>query len=349
MSQSVDSMLGIINNANQTATILDAQRNIAETLRASNERNLSSILGGISSEIQKTDSLINMNNSFANQNLSTVGASLKDLIQTTGNTQLSATERNGSLALSAIESVNSGLSHAIERNGGANVNATDRNGAANLLATERIGGNLSAIANQNNSILMNGIKESQVTSERNFGETRLFNANGLQNLERRVGDYYLQSEKNFGRVESDLVRVENSIGRLVDNHHNAAMIELLKTHAALDKSIDRNELQITRQASDNYANIQIEAAKNKSLLEQKIADIGNDIKLTLLKDNSDTRNLINSYNNDNLRNDLQSERIIHALHHHHNHHNHHYDRDFYRSHFFPYPHFPHNNNNNTPN
>ena len=47
------------------------------------------------------------------------------------------------------------------------------------------------------------------------------------------------------------------------------MIELIKTHAALDKSIDRNEIQITRQASDNYANIQIEAAKNKAALEQK--------------------------------------------------------------------------------
>lgn len=40
MSQSVDSMLGIINNANQTATILDAQRNIGDSLRSTAERNI---------------------------------------------------------------------------------------------------------------------------------------------------------------------------------------------------------------------------------------------------------------------------------------------------------------------
>jgi len=37
---SVDAMLGIINNANQTATIVDTQRNTVETLRAASERNL---------------------------------------------------------------------------------------------------------------------------------------------------------------------------------------------------------------------------------------------------------------------------------------------------------------------
>ena len=37
---SVDSMLGIINNANQTATLIDSQRNISDNLRAASERNL---------------------------------------------------------------------------------------------------------------------------------------------------------------------------------------------------------------------------------------------------------------------------------------------------------------------
>jgi len=44
-----------------------------------------------------------------------------------------------------------------------------------------------------------------------------------------------------------------------------------------------------------------------------------------IKDNNDTRTLINKLNNDNTRYDYQSEKIIHALHHHHGHHhgNHH--------------------------
>ena len=373
MSQSVDSMLGILNNANQTATLLESNRNAVDSLRSANERNLSSILQGIATEAQKTDNLISMNNNFANQNLSTVSASLKDLIQATGSVQLSATERTGAAGVATTDRIGSLLSHSIERIGGDNINATDRNGSmishslerigsdninaterngsANLIASERIGGVLANLANQNNSILMNGIRDTEVTNERNFGETRLFNSTGFQNLERRVGDYYVNTEKNFGRIESDMIRVENSLGRLADNHHNSSMIELLKTHAAIDKSIDRNEINIIRQASDNYANIQIEAAKNKLALEQKISDIGNDIKLTLLKDNNDTRNLITGYNNDNIRNDLQSERIIHALHHHHNHHDdrHHHRDHHYGSHFFPYPYqLPNNMPNQQP-
>jgi len=118
-------------------------------------------------------------------------------------------------------------------------------------------------------------------------------------------------------------------------------MEILKMHASLDKSIDRSENNITRQASDNYANIQIEAAKNKAALEQKMTELGNDIKISLFKDNNDTRQLINSYNNDNIRNDLQSEKIIHALHHHypHHHNNHHEDRHDRHHHYYP-PFFP---------
>ena len=43
MSQSVDAMLGIINNANQTNTIIDAQRNIAENQRSANERSMTAM------------------------------------------------------------------------------------------------------------------------------------------------------------------------------------------------------------------------------------------------------------------------------------------------------------------
>ena len=49
-----------------------------------------------------------------------------------------------------------------------------------------------------------------------------FNSTQNQHLERRISDYYLQSEKNFRKLETDLSRVENSIGRLMDNHHNNA-------------------------------------------------------------------------------------------------------------------------------
>jgi len=53
MSQSVDAMLGMLNNANQTATIIDSQRNISDNLRAATERNLNALMQGITSEYQK--------------------------------------------------------------------------------------------------------------------------------------------------------------------------------------------------------------------------------------------------------------------------------------------------------
>lgn len=341
MSQSVDAMLGILNNTNQTATIIDSQRNISDNLRAATERNLNALMQGITSETQKTDNLITMNNAFANQNLSSIGTSLKDLIQTTGNTQLSAVERTGAATIGATDRIGSMLSHSIERIGGDNINATDRNGAANLIATEKIGNSLSGLLNANNNLINSSIKESQVTSERNFGETRLFNSTQNQNLERRIGDYYLQAERNFHGLNNDLLKVETSLGRLMDNHYNTGMMELLKVHASLDKSISQNENNLMKQASDNYANIQIEAAKNKFSIENKITELG----LNIFKDNNETRNLINSYNNDNIRNDLQTERIIHAMHHHHPYHHHHdrhhdhHDHDRHH-HYYPPPFFP---------
>jgi len=340
---SVDAMLGIINNANQTSTLIDSQRNISDTLRAASERNLNALMQSLSSENQRSEHLANMNNAFITQNLANVGSTLKDAIQGTAATQLSATERTGATSVGAIDRVGSILSHSLERIGADNINATERNGSANLLTSERIGNNLASLLNQNNSLLNTSIKDSGIVTERNFGETRLFNSTQNQNLERRIGDYHLQSERNFHNINNDLLKVENSLGRLADNHHNANMIELLKVHAALDKSIDRSEMNLSKQASDNYANMQIEAAKNRLGLEQKISDIGNDIKLSIIKDNNDTRNLINGYNNDNIRNDLQTERVIHALHHHHpHHHRYHHDDDYHHGrhhHYYP-PFFP---------
>lgn len=386
---SVDTMLGLINNANQTSTIIGSQRDIADAirsssekqlyalkqelaadnlhassenqmralkqelsadnLRSSSEKQLYALKQDLMAENKQTENLISMNNSFANQNLSSLGASLKDLIQVSSSANATSIEKNGTAAVTATERIGSQLSHSLERIGGDNINATDRNGSLNLLSTERIGNNMANLLNQNNSLLNNNIKETQVTSERNFGETKLFNSTQHQQLERRIGDYHLHNERNFNTMNTDLLKVENSLGRLTDNHHTASMVEMLKIHASLDKSIDRTEHNIYRQGADNYANIQIEAAKNKAALEQKMTELSNDIKISLYKDNNETRQLINSYNNDNVRNDLQSEKIIHALHHHHNHHNHREDRHDRHNHyyppFFPYSGFPLQGNN----
>jgi hypothetical protein len=328
---SVDAMLGILNNNNKTAEILDNQRALTESIKNSMERNVQGLSGLISQDGDRTINIMDRNNQFANQNLNTIGSSLKDIMQHGFSADLTAIERTSAANAATTDRVGNTLASAIDRNGSLNLNTTERTAAANAVTSERIGGQLATLVEKNNREIMSGFKDTLLTSERNFGESRLFNATQNQFIERKLGEYHLQSERNFGKIENDLSRVENSLGRLIDNHHNAAMMEMLKMNTGLEKSIANSELTIVKQAADNYAAVQIEAAKNKLGLEQKLTEVSGDIKLANMKDNNDTRALINSYNNDNMRFDLHSEKIIHALHHHGHHHGHHYDHhDYHR-------------------
>jgi hypothetical protein len=330
-------MLGIISNNNQTASILDNQRALTESIKNSMERNAQGLTGLINNDSDKTINIMDRNNAFAAQNLNAIGSSLKDILQHGFNADLTAIERTATANNATTDRVGNSLSTAIDRNGSLNLNTTERTAAANAISGERIGGQLATLAEKNNREIMSGFKETLLTTERNFGETRLFNATQNQFIERKIGEYHLQSERNFGKIENDLSRVENSIGRLIDNHHNLTMMEMLKMNTGLEKSIANSELTMVKQAADNYAAIQIEAAKNKMAIEQKILETTGEIKLSNLKDNNDTRALINSYNNDSIRFDLQSEKIIHALHHH----GHHYDN--HRDHHDRHHHYYNNN------
>ncbi len=341
---SIDSMLGIISNNNQTAAILDNQRALTESIKNSMERNVQGLSGLIAQDGDRAINIMDRNNQFANQNLNTIGSSLKDIMQHGFNADITAIERTSAANTATTDRVGNALSSAIDRNGSLNLNTTERTAAANAIAGERIGGQLATLVEKNNREIMSGFKETLLTTEKNFGETRLFNATQNQFIERKLGEYHLQSERNFGKIENDLSRVENSIGRLIDNHHNLTMMEMLKMNTGLEKSIANSELTMVKQAADNYASIQIEAAKNKLSLEQKITEVSGDIKLSNIKDNNDTRSLINSYNNDNMRFDLQSEKIIHALHHHgHHHYDHH--RDHHHDHHRERDHHHHYYNN----
>ena len=120
------------------------------------------------------------------------------------------------------------------------------------------------------------------------------------------------------------------------------MMEMLKMHSSL---------AIVKQAADNYAYTQIEAGKNKMTIEQKILETTSDIKLSNYKDNNDTRELLNLFNTENIRNDLQYEKIIPALHHHGHHHGHHHHGNHhgyhhgYHHHGYNVPHHNHFYNN----
>ena len=76
---SVDAMLGIVSNNNQTATLLDNQRALSEAMRNSMERNVQGLSGLINLDGDRTINIMDRNNAFANQNLNSITSSLKDL------------------------------------------------------------------------------------------------------------------------------------------------------------------------------------------------------------------------------------------------------------------------------
>jgi len=360
---------GIIDNGKQTATILEGQRAMADNVINNNIRDVNKL----------TDS-IEKNGHFYTQNLNQIGSTLRDVMERNGTASITAVEKTAKALSDSISDKTNLISHSIERIGGDNINATERVGALNLASTERNAGSLGIAlervgaaavntserigstngiaiertnANMNmvgNSILgsiATGFKENMIETLRDSGENKLFVATQVQGLDKQIGSYFQQGQRDIGRLETDLSKVENSLGRVADNHYASSQIELLKATSMLDKNTDRVgadlarqgaenfaktqlemsklELSMAKQAAENYAATQIEAAKNRMGIEQKILEVGNDVKTTLLKDGFDTKRLLEQRNTENLRDNLNTEKVIHGMHHHYgNHHGHHH-------------------------
>jgi len=267
--------------------------------------------------------------------LSDKSASINEGIERVGTNTQSAVERNSTLNLSAIE-----------RNGAMAHSAIERTGAGNLVATEKIGNMLHTAVERMGGVNLAATQSLAMNMERNNGDAKLFAASHFNQVEKQAGDYFANAQRNFGLIDNNLLKVENSLGRLSDQHFAASQIELLKATALLDKGADKNtaelykqnadsfaktqldmaklELSLAKQAAENFANVQIENAKNRLGLEQKIVETGNDIKMNVLKEAESVKNLINDRNTEYLRDNLQNEKIIHAMDHHYGHHHHDY-------------------------
>lgn len=103
-------------------------------------------------------------------------------------------------------------------------------------------------------------------------------------LERQAGDY-------FSKSQQDLIRVENSLGRQSDNIHAQTMLKLG---------------QLELQSANNLAAIQLEAAKNKSDLYSAFAECCCEIKEKVGTSEASVKDLINSNENNRLRDSLQA-------------------------------------------
>ena len=311
-TQTVDTMLGLMNNCQQTNTLIENQRAIAEGIRGADERNTIALSSLIDRDSDRSINMQDRNHGFTNQNINAIGSSLRDIIQSGFSQDQAAIERTAAMNLGTTERVGNSIGLAVERNGGLNHSTT-----------ERVGGTLGMAIEKNNKEIMSGFKDSDLATERNFGETRLYNSTLSHGLQQKIGDYYLNTEKNFGKVELDLSKVENSIGRQIDHTYHNTVVELLKLKNDLQKDIASSEKVITKQADEHFNYSQIEAVKNKYEIQKNIVDGNNELKYFNYKDGNDTRDLFKDYKKEDLRTDLQYEKLIHALHHHYPHGHHH--------------------------
>jgi hypothetical protein len=284
---------------------------------------------------------------------------LSHAIERIGGDNLTATERTASMLAVSLADKTNLLSHSVERIGNANLTSTERNagvlgvalervGAANTVAIERANNNMNIVGANILSTLDTGFKENMVETLKSAGDSKLFVATQVQGLDKQIGSYFQQGQRDVGRLETDLAKIENSLGRVADNHYASSQIELLKTAAILDKNTDRIgadlarqnaenfaktqlelsklELSLAKQAAENHATNQIEAAKNRMGIEQKILEVGHevkntlfDVKTTVLNDGFTTKRLFDERNIEHLRDNLSTEKIIHGMHHHHGH------------------------------
>ncbi len=357
-------IFGLFDNTRQTTNIVDNARAVGDNIINTTAREFGRVHDNIERNAINTNQLIGKSES-----------GIKDTVHQTSTTNLSATERTGAANITSLYQGNTALMNAIERNGGNNMATTEKVGSSILASIsdraaninegiERVATNTHTAIERGNTLNLSAIERTGAVShsaiermggvnlaavqnlatnmERNNGDSKLFTANHFNQVEKQAGDYYANSQRNFGLIDNNLLRVENSLGRLSDQHFAASQIELLKATAFLDKTVDKNgtelykqgadnfsktqldiaklELSLAKQAAENFANIQIENAKNRLGLEQKIIESGNDIKLTLLKESESVKGLINERNTEHLRDNLQNEKIIHAMDHHYGHH-----------------------------
>jgi predicted phage gp36 major capsid-like protein len=110
---SIDAMLGIISNNNQTSAILDNQRAVTESIKNSMERNTQGLSSIVANDADRIVNIVDRNNAFANQNLTTLGSGLKDIIQHGFSSDLAAIERTAAANALTTDRVGNNLSSAI--------------------------------------------------------------------------------------------------------------------------------------------------------------------------------------------------------------------------------------------
>jgi hypothetical protein len=194
----------------------------------------------------------------------------------------------------------------INTNGSANLTATERNGSANLAATQKATSDLGIQAErlQNETATFFGelsdkVHHVELGGTKNTAEI-VVAVNKAENvLGRQAGDYFAKSQQ-------DLVRVENSLGRLADSHFSSLQNQASVNSGKLAYDIAKVEAKLELQAANNTAAIQLEALKSKGDIMDKMADCCCEIKERVEASGCSIKDLIRATDSDRLRDALQA-------------------------------------------
>jgi len=194
----------------------------------------------------------------------------------------------------------------INSNGAANLTATERNGSANLTATQKTAADLGIQAErlQNETAVSFGqvteaIHHVEIGGTKHTGDILREINKSEHVLGRQAGDYYAKSQQ-------DLVRVENSLGRLADSHFSVLQNQASVNSGKLAYDIAKVEAKLELQAANNTAAIQLEALKSKGDIMDKMAECCCEIKERVEASGCSIKDLIRSSDNDRLRDALQA-------------------------------------------
>lgn len=192
--------------------------------------------------------------------------------------------------LDNLRDTDSEIKTAVERNGSQNYGATMTTASDLRANQERLAAMSQIQAEKNTNELIGYAHQQAVRSAQQFGDT----VYKLKEVERNVGDYFnntrvevlnmgnsieRQSAAQFAKTQGDLFKLENSLGRQADYNFAAAQ----------------------KQASDNYAALQIEALKMNGALSKQMLECCCEVKQAVSTSEDNVKSLITGNQTDELR------------------------------------------------
>ena len=216
-----------------------------------------------------------------------------DLISTAERQNFAAEQRqrhNTTHILDNLRDTDSEVKDTVERRGSENYTATMTTFSDLRASQERLAGQSQVQAEKNTNELVGYASAQAVRSTQQYGDT-LYK---MKEVEKNIGDYF-----NSTRVE--VLNVGNNVERQSSAQFAKTQADLFKIESSLGRQADYNFAATQKQASDNYANIQIEALKLNGALSKQMVECCCDVKQTVAASEDNVKSLINANETDRLR------------------------------------------------